>query len=235
MYTVYNYNMEKVRVLDYPVERPLTLRERIVDFIKDAIISGTLKPGERVPEQEIAENFGISRTPIREAFRQLESEGFITVTPRKGAVVSPITDRDVSEFYDIKSLLEGYAARTACSKLTSKEIKRLETLNAQMERCAEKNDVKGFFKLDHQFHDTFLKACGNDKLCALIHHLVQQFERFRITAMALPGRMNDSVKQHNEIIEAFKANDTARVEALVKANAERGRDTLVEELRRATT
>src|SRR5574340_89251 len=137
MYTVYNYNMEKVRVLDYPVERPLTLRERIVDFIKDAIISGTLKPGERVPEQEIAENFGISRTPIREAFRQLESEGFITVTPRKGAVVSPITDRDVSEFYDIKSLLEGYAARTACAKLTSREIKRLETLNAQMERCAE--------------------------------------------------------------------------------------------------
>lgn len=226
--------MEKVRVLDYPAEKPLTLRERIVEFIKDSVISGRLKPGERVPEQEIAENFGISRTPIREAFRQLESEGFITVTPRKGAVVSPITDKDVSEFYAIKSLLEGYAARTACSKLTHREIKRLETLNAQMEKCAEKNDVKGFFKLDHQFHDTFLKACGNDKLCALIHHLVQQFERFRITAMALPGRMNDSVKQHHEIIEAFKAGDTGLVENLVRANAERGRDTLVEELRRGT-
>lgn len=222
-------------MLDYPVERPLTLRERIVDFIKDAIVSGRLKPGERVPEQEIAENFGISRTPIREAFRQLESEGFITVTPRKGAVVSPITDRDVSEFYDIKSLLEGYAARTACAKLTPKEIKRLETLNAQMERCAEKNDVKGFFRLDHQFHGTFLKACGNDKLCALIYGLIQQFERFRITAMSLPGRMRDSVRQHGEIIEAFRSGDIERVESLVKANAERGRDTLVEELRKATT
>ncbi|MBI5809725.1 MAG: GntR family transcriptional regulator, partial [Deltaproteobacteria bacterium] len=73
--------------MDYPVPRQLTLRERIVDFIKDAVISGRLRPGERVPEQEIAGSFGISRTPIREAFRQLESEGFISVVPRKGAVV----------------------------------------------------------------------------------------------------------------------------------------------------
>ncbi|MCK4739542.1 MAG: GntR family transcriptional regulator, partial [Deltaproteobacteria bacterium] len=90
--------------MDHSVEKPLTLRERIVEFIKDSITSARLKPGERVPEQEIAESFGISRTPIREAFRQLESEGFITFIPRKGAVVSEITAKDVSEFYSIKSL-----------------------------------------------------------------------------------------------------------------------------------
>lgn len=222
--------MEKVRVLDYPVDKPLTLRERIVDFIKDSVVTGRLKPGERVPEQEIAESFGISRTPIREAFRQLESEGFITVTPRKGAVVSPITDKDVSEFYEIKSLLEGYAAKTACPKLSPKDIKRLESLNAQMERAAEKDDVKAFFKLDNQFHDTFLKACGNEKLCALVFQLVQQFERFRITALSLPGRMKDSVRQHAEIIEAFRSGNISLVENLVRANAERGRDVLVEEI-----
>jgi len=230
MYTVYNMNMQKIRVLDYPVEKPRTLRERIVDFIKDSVVTGRLKPGERVPEQEIAQNFGISRTPIREAFRQLESEGFLTVTPRKGAVVSPITDKDVSEFYAIKSLLEGYAAKTACEKLTDKEIKRLVGLNSQMRKSAEKNDVKGFFRLDNQFHDTFLKACGNEKLFNLIHHLVQQFERFRITAMSLPGRMLDSVRQHGEIVEAFSKRDSSLVEGLVRANAERGRDILVEEI-----
>jgi len=224
--------MDKLRVLDYPVERPLTLRERIVDFIKDSVVSGRLKPGERVPEQEIAESFGISRTPIREAFRQLESEGFITVTPRKGAVVSPITDKDVSEFYEIKSLLEGYAAKTACAKLSSKDIRKLETLNAQMEKCAERGDVKGFFKLDNQFHDTFLKLCGNEKLCVLVHQLVQQFERFRITALSLPGRMSVSVRQHVEIIEAFKKGNSSVVEGLVRANAEKGRDVLVEQISR---
>lgn len=222
--------MEKQRVLDYPVEKPLTLRERIVDFIKDAVVSGRLKPGERVPEQEIAESFGISRTPIREAFRQLESEGFISVIARKGAVVSPITDKDVSEFYAIKSLLEGFAARTACDRLCAKEIKKLEGLNAGMERCAEKGDVKAFFKLDSQFHDTFLKAAGNEKLCALIHHLVQQFERFRITAMSLPGRMQNSVRQHHAIVGAFKEKNADLVEKLVRENAEKGRDILVEEI-----
>ena len=222
--------MQKQRSLDYPVERPMTLRERIVDFIKDAIVTGKLKPGERVPEQDIAESFGISRTPIREAFRQLESEGFITVTPRKGAVVSPITDKDVSEFYAIKSLLEGYAARTACSKLTPRDIKRLETLNENMVKCAERGDFKGFFKLDNQFHDTFIKACGNDKLFNLIHHLVQQFERFRITALSLPGRMQESLKQHSQIVEGFKTKNVKMVETLVRDNAERGRDVLVSEI-----
>lgn len=218
------------KILDYPVERHLTLRERIVEFVKDAIIKGRLKPGERVPESELAEMFGISRTPIREAFRQLESEGFITFTPRKGAIVSPITDKDVIEFYAIKGLLEGYAAKMACCKLSTEEIQGMEELNAQMAIAAEKNDAKSFFKLDNQFHDVFLKICGNDKLYNLVHTLVQQFERFRKTSLSLSGRMRSSVKQHNEIIEAFKKRDVDLVERLVKANAEKGGEQLAQEI-----
>ncbi|HLE08053.1 MAG TPA: GntR family transcriptional regulator [Thermodesulfobacteriota bacterium] len=222
--------MEKIRVLDYPVEKPLTLRERIVGFVKDSIITGRLKQGERVPEHKIAESFGISRTPIREAFRQLESEGFISVTPRKGAVVCPITAKDVRDFYAIKSLLEGYAAREACAKFTEKEIKKMKSLNQQMQRCAEADDVKGFFRLDNQFHETFLRLCGNDKLCALAHQIVQQFERFRVTALSLPGRMKTSVKQHEEIISAFIQHNEERVEILVRANAEMSAEVLIKEL-----
>ena len=218
------------KILDYPVERHLTLRERIVEFVKDAIIKGRLKPGGRVPESELAEMFGISRTPIREAFRQLESEGFITFTPRKGAIVSPITDKDVIEFYAIKGLLEGYAAKMACCKISDKEIRRMEDLNSQMTKCAERNDVKNFFKLDNQLHDVFLKICGNDKLYNLIYVLVQQFERFRKTSLSLSGRMWSSVKQHNEIIEAFKKRDVDLVERLVKANAEKGGEQLAQEI-----
>jgi len=108
-----------------------------------------------VPEPELAEKFGISRTPIREAFRQLESEGFITFTPRKGAVVSPITEKDVKEFYAIKGMLEGYAAKMACCKLSGEDLKRMEYLNSQMAKCAERNDVQNFFKLDNHYHDVF--------------------------------------------------------------------------------
>jgi DNA-binding GntR family transcriptional regulator len=224
--------MEKTKVLDYPVERPLTLRERIVTFVKDSIINGRLKPGERVPEHEIAENFGISRTPIREAFRQLESEGFITVIPRKGAVVSPITAKDVSEFYSIKSLLEGYAAGLACGKFTEKELKRLTQINQQMQKHAAKNDVRGFYRLDNQFHEVFLSSSGNDKLCVLAHQIAQQFERFRIMALSLPGRMNTSIKQHEDIIKAFTEQNAELVEKLVRANAELSSKVLVTELLR---
>lgn len=218
------------KILDYPVERHLTLRERIVDFVKEAIIKGRLKPGERVPEPELAERFGISRTPIREAFRQLESEGFITFTPRKGAIVSPITDKDVIEFYAVKGLLEGHAAKMSCCKIGDKEIQRMTDLNLQMAKCAEKNDVKNFFKLDNQLHDVFLALCGNDKLYNLVHTIVQQFERFRRASLSLPGRMQSSVKQHSDIIEAFKKNDVDLVERLVKANAEMGGALLAQEI-----
>ena len=222
--------MEKTSKFGVPVERHLTLRERIVEFIKDAVISGSLKPGERVPESEIAEQFGISRTPIREAFRQLESEGFLSMAPRKGAVVSPITARDVREFYTIKSLLEGFAAGIACKTLTEKDIGRLNSINNEMIKNMEKDNVKAFFRLDNQFHEIFLTACGNEKLCALTNQLVQQFERFRITALALPGRMENSVKQHSEIIEAIKERNDTLVADLVKANAESNCDVLVHEL-----
>ena len=88
-----------------PIERHQTLREKILESIREAILKGTLKPGERVSEPELAERFGISRTPIREAFRQLESEGYLEVIPRKGAVVASLSERDVMEFYAIKSIL----------------------------------------------------------------------------------------------------------------------------------
>ena len=89
-----------------PIERHQTLREKILETIREAILRGALKPGEKVAEPELAERFGISRTPIREAFRQLESEGYLTVIPRKGAVVTALSERDVEEFYAIKSILE---------------------------------------------------------------------------------------------------------------------------------
>ncbi|MBI5682951.1 MAG: GntR family transcriptional regulator [Deltaproteobacteria bacterium] len=212
------------------LERYPTLRERIVDSIKEAVIKGSLKPGERVPEPELAERFGISRTPIREAFRQLEIEGFITVTPRKGAIVSPITDKDVRDFYGIKGVLEGYAAKTSCHKLTEKDLQKMEHLNELMMRCAEKNDAKTFSKIDNQFHDVFLKAGGNEKLWKLLHNLVQQFERFRMASISLPGRMKGSIKQHGDIINAFRRKDVDLVERLVKLNAEKGAELLVKEI-----
>jgi DNA-binding GntR family transcriptional regulator len=205
-----------------PMEKHLTLREKILENIRDAIISGAIKAGSRVSEPDLAERYGISRTPIREAFRQLESEGYLTVIPRKGAVVSEFSEKDVEEFYAIKSILEGYAARRACEKLTTKELDRLQTINDRLAELASHNDIKAFFKIHNDFHDVFIKAADNEKLRELISSLVTRFQRLRLMSISLPGRMDISVQEHEKIIEAFRRKDEVTAEMLVRKNAEYG-------------
>ena len=204
------------------MEKHLTLREKILESIRDAIMSGSLKPGEKVAEPELAERFGISRTPIREAFRQLESEGYLTVIPRKGAVVTTFSQQDVEEFYAIKSILEGYAAKRACEKLTDKELERLEQINKRLKQMAAEGDVHHFFKVHNDFHDLFIKAADNDKLTELIQSLVSRFKRLRVASLSVPGRMEISVQEHEKIIDAFRKRNGELAERLVRKTAEYG-------------
>ena len=201
------------------LKRHQTLREQIVSSLRDSIIKGELNPGQKLTEPELAEKLGISRTPIREAFRQLESEGFLTVIPRRGAVVSRITRKEIGDFYDLKSLLEGYAARVAAEKITEKGIEKLRKINEQLVVLAEKNDVDAFFSKNDEFHNTFISYCGNEKLLEFHKHLVQRFMRFRLGALSVPGRLLLSVKQHRNIIKALAEKDGPLAETLVLEHA----------------
>lgn len=210
------------------IEKHLTLRESILETIRDAIISGSLKPGERVAEPELAERFGISRTPIREAFRQLESEGYLTVVPRKGAVVVSFSQRDVEEFYAIKSILEGYAARKACERLHAREIDKLQSINDKLRFLAEDGDVRHFFKVHDSFHELFVRAADNERLTEMILNLVGRFQRLRIASLSIPGRMEFSVQEHQKIIDAFRSGDAVLAENLVRSTAEYGGKVLMQ-------
>ncbi len=213
-----------------PIERHQTLREKILESIREAILRGTLKPGERVSEPELAERFGISRTPIREAFRQLESEGYLVVIPRKGAVVASLSERDVMEFYAIKSILEGHAARIAAERMTERDLERLETINNRLQQIAGDGDIKTFFRIHNEFHELFIKASGNDKLVELINHLVLKFNRLRLASLAQPGRMDISVQEHRKIIGAFRKHDGELAENLVRRTATIGAEVLIQSL-----
>jgi DNA-binding GntR family transcriptional regulator len=216
-----------------PIERHQTLREKILETIRDAILKGTMKPGERVSEPELAERFGISRTPIREAFRQLESEGYLEVIPRKGAVVASLSERDVEEFYAIKIILEGFAARMAAENLSSKDIERLESINERLQQIAKDGDVKTFFRVHNEFHEVFIKAAGNEKLYEMINHLVLRFKRLRLASLSQPGRMEISVEEHRNMIQAFKNHDGESADNLVRHAATIGADVLIQSLNQA--
>lgn len=212
------------------IDRHQTLREKILETIREAILSGALKPGEKVAEPELAERFGISRTPIREAFRQLESEGYLTVVPRKGAVVTALSERDVEEFYAIKSILEGYAAELAAEKLSESELEKLELINKHLKQLADEGDVKTFYKVHNEFHETFLKAADNSKLYELIQHLGMKFSRLRMASLSVNGRMAISVAEHDKLLDAFRHRDGSAAEYLVKKTAAIGGRVLLESL-----
>ncbi|MFO7765333.1 MAG: GntR family transcriptional regulator [Pelovirga sp.] len=212
------------------IERHQTLREKILETIRESILKGTLKPGEKVAEPELAERFGISRTPIREAFRQLESEGYLTVIPRKGAVVAALSERDVQEFYAIKSILEGYAASLAANNLKEKDLDRLEAVNKKLSALASEGDVRSFYRVHNEFHEIFLKAADNNKLYELIHQLGMKFNRLRMASLSVKGRMEISVEEHEKLLDAFRRKDGAAAEDLVKKTAQIGSKVLLESL-----
>lgn len=213
-----------------PLDRHRTLREKILETLREAILNGTLQPGEKVSEPGLAERFGISRTPLREAFRQLESEGYLTVVPRKGAVVAALSEKDIEDYYAIKSILEGYAARIAAVKMSPKEIERLEHTNQRLAQLAAAGEITSFFRVHNEFHEMFVKAAGNDKLAELIGQLGLRFNRMRMASLTVPGRMAISVQEHQKIIAALRARNGELADTMVRETAAYGAQILIQSL-----
>jgi len=214
------------------IDEPKLLSEDIAESIKTAIIKGKFKPGEKISEGDLAESMGISRTPLREAFRKLENEGFIQIIPRKGAVVADIDTEEAINLYEIKSTLEGLAARLAAGKMKEKAIGKLEKVNEELKELIDKNDLESFYRVHTRFHEGFVKLCGNKRLIQIISNLNDHFNRFGIISLTLPGQFEKAIEQHAEIIEAFKSGDQNLVEQKVKTNVMTGGRVLVDHLTR---
>ncbi len=212
------------------IEEPKLLSEDIVDSIKTAIIKGKFKPGERISEGELAESMGISRTPLREAFRKLENEGFITIIPRKGAIVTDIDPEEANDLYIIKGTLEGLAARLATPKIKEKDIEKLEKINDQLRELIDSDDLEAFYRLHRKFHMLFTKLSGNNRLIQMISNLNDHFKRFGIVSLTLPGQFQQTLQQHEEIIEAFRGGDEFDAEEKVKKNVQTGGRVLLNHL-----
>jgi DNA-binding GntR family transcriptional regulator len=214
------------------IDEPKLLSEDIAESIKTAIIKGKFKPGQKISEGELAESMGISRTPLREAFRKLENEGFIKIIPRKGAVVVDIDTEEAINLYEIKSTLEGLAARLAAANMKEKDIGKLERVNEELKELIDKNDLESFYRMHTRFHEGFVKLCGNKRLIQMISNLNDHFNRFGIISLTLPGQFEKAIEQHEEIIKAYKSGDPNLVEKRVKTNVMTGGRVLVDHLTR---
>jgi DNA-binding GntR family transcriptional regulator len=197
---------------------PGLIRDRVVDALRDAIIAGRLKPGERIRERELVSLLGVSRSPLREAIRILETEGLITSLAYRGARVSELSATDLHDMLDVRIMLESFAARLFIERL---DDGALQAMQEQVERARAPGyqvDLQANFDLGLEFHDLLVGACGNRKVVQLHENLKRHQTRYQHFAFARLGRDVRALDEHAEMVAALRARDLDAVEQKIRAH-----------------
>ncbi|MGI6551930.1 MAG: GntR family transcriptional regulator [Bacillota bacterium] len=203
------------------------LREIVFEALREAIIHGTLPPGERLMEVQLAEELGVSRTPVREAIRKLELEGFVVMVPRKGAYVADISIKDITEVFEIRAALESLAAGLACERITDEELEELQKLVVRVFKTAKDNDIKTLIEVDAEFHDKIYRASRNSRLIQIVSNLLEQIQRFRTATLASPGRIKDTLQEHKQIVDAIAERNVALAQQRAQEHIENAENILL--------
>lgn len=191
-----------------------SLRGRVFNRIREDILSGKYNRNEELKEAAIGNELGVSRTPVREALRQLELEGLVNIIPNKGAYVTGISIKDISDIYVIRSYLEGLCARWACEHISVQQIEQLEEIVYLSEFHAKKEHHEQLLELDNKFHDLLYEASGSlilEHVLSDFHHYVQ---RVRKVTLSYTARAVDSNAEHTAILKALKLKDCEKAEEL---------------------
>ncbi len=203
---------------DYDLTREVSdkysLRGRVFTKIRDDILNGVYKEHEELKEARIGKELGVSRTPVREALRQLELEGLVQIIPNRGAFVTGISAKDVRDIYMIRSRLEGLCARWACEHITREQLESMEENVYLAEFHAGKGHMEQMAELDNQFHHTLYKACDSKMLEHLLNDYHEYLLRVRKKALSSIDRGTASNKEHRSIMEAIRAGNADLAERL---------------------
>lgn len=208
------------KLFEIKLDQYKPLREIVFETIRNAIISGDLKPGERVMEVQMAESLGVSRTPVREAIRKLELEGLVIMLPRKGAYVADLSVKDLTEVLEIRASLEGLAAGLASIRIDEAEIEELEVYALKFHKAIEEEDVDTLILRDLEFHDAIFKASRNERLIQLNNNLREQVQRFREIYHKKVNKSKETSKEHYSIVEAISNRDVDKAEKLARTHIE---------------
>ena len=189
----------------------LPLRDVVFNTLREAILKGELKPGERLMELQLAAKLGVSRTPIREAIRMLEQEGLAVTIPRKGAEVARMTEKDMEDVLEIREALDELAAKIACTRMTEDQLKQLETIKETFVESTRSHDVKRIAEADVSFHDVIYEATGNPKLVSMLNNLREQIYRYRVEYLKEEKNYPTLIGEHEAIVEALYARNQDEV------------------------
>ncbi len=189
----------------------LPLRDVVFRTLREGILKGELKPGERLMELQLASRLGVSRTPIREAIRMLELEGLAVTIPRRGAMVAKMTEKDMEDVLQIRRCLDDLAVRLSCEKMTQEQLKALYLALKKFEESTRSRDVKQIAQADVEFHDTIYKAADNPKLLTLLNNLREQMYRYRLEYLKDVSVYPELIAEHQEIYDGLARKDKEQV------------------------
>ncbi len=193
----------------------LPLRDVVFQTLREAILKGELKPGERLMELQLASKLGVSRTPIREAIRMLELEGLAVTMPRKGAEVARMTEKDMEDVLQIRKALDELAVGLACDNMTEESLEQIHGALKNFEESTRSRDVKKIAQADVEFHDTIYQAADNPKLVNMLNNLREQMYRYRVEYLKNDTVYPRLIEEHEKIYEGLKRKDKETVVEIV--------------------
>mgnify|MGYP004703672133 CR=1 FL=1 len=212
-------NFDRLEIRNY---KPLG--EVVFEYLRNAILAGELKPGERLMEVTLAEQLGVSRTPVREAIRKLEKESFVIMIPRKGAYVADLTKKDIMEMLEIRKELEGFAAALAADRMALSEKEALGKVVERFNESLINMDKKSMIECDNEFHSLIFEATKNQRLINIIYDLHDQFQRFRLIYFNEFNNYKEIQASHNRIFDAIIKKDPKGARAEAESHVESIRD-----------
>jgi len=206
---------------------PTALYQEVAERLRQRIFAHEMTPGTWIDEQKLAEQYGISRTPLREALKVLASEGLVQLKPRRGCYVTEISRQDLDDIFPLMALLEGRCAADAVSRARPAEIRELKSIHETLESAARDGRIDAFFEANQAFHKRIQELANNRWLLSVIQDLRKVLKLSRLHSLSLEGRLQQSLDEHRAIMAAFEAGDAIKAEQLMHDHLLSGREALV--------
>ena len=214
------------------VNEYLPLRDVVFQTLRQAILRGTLQPGERLMEIHLAQKLGVSRTPVREAIRMLELEGLVTMVPRKGAIVAEITVSDLENVLEVRTALEELAVKKACQNMTEEELFQLKAAAGAFEEQLKNNDLLACAQADVEFHEIISQSTGNRRLIQILNNIREQIYRYRLEYLKDPSSHERLVTEHAAICGALEERNEEKAMEVVRIHIDQQNQSFMESLER---
>ena len=217
--------------LEIRMDEYLPLRDVVFNTLRQAILKGELKPGERLMEIKLANKLGVSRTPVREAIRKLELEGLVLMIPRKGAEVAEITRQDMEDVLEVRTALEELAVKDACDHITDAQLSELKKASNEFKKALlEGKDLVTCADADMHFHDVILSATNNRRLIQMLNNLSEQMYRYRMEYLKDERTHKTLIEEHDAIRRALKKHDKVKAGAAIRVHIDNQKRSILESL-----